>query len=71
MGADMPDAGPSRKRQIQVTPGPFSEAAASGTARAMIVPVYEGFFEHFAISGAETGINKVMPRGDFPRPCRL
>ena len=25
----MPDAGASRKRQIQVTPGPFNDAAAS------------------------------------------
>jgi len=25
--ADMPDAGASRKRQIQITPGPFSGGA--------------------------------------------
>src|SRR5882757_5962111 len=35
--ADMPDARASRKRQIQVTPGPFSGVAASGLARAPIV----------------------------------
>src|SRR5436853_7786157 len=30
VGADMPDAGASRKRQIQVTPGPFSDVVAAG-----------------------------------------
>src|SRR5882724_11456775 len=34
--ADMPDAEARRKRQIQVTPGPFSDAGASGPARAPI-----------------------------------
>lgn len=29
----MPDAGAGRKRQIQVTPGPFKEAAAHWRAR--------------------------------------
>ena len=36
VGADMPDAGASRKRQIRVTAGPFSDAAASDPARAPI-----------------------------------
>jgi hypothetical protein len=30
VGADMPDAGASRKRQIQVTPWSFSDAVAPG-----------------------------------------
>src|SRR6202008_3983492 len=49
VGADMPDAGASRKRQIQVTPGPFSDATAVGAAHA---PIYDSFFEDFAIPNA-------------------
>ena len=42
----MPDAGASRKRQIQVTPGPFNDATASGAVE--------------SARGAETGFNKAV-----------
>lgn len=48
----MPDAGASRKRQIQVTPGPFSDATALGAAGALVAHVYRGLFEDIAISNA-------------------
>jgi hypothetical protein len=37
VGADMPDAGASRKRQIQVTPWSFSDAVAP--AKVTVQPV--------------------------------
>jgi hypothetical protein len=37
----MPDAGASRKRQIQVTPGPFIDITAPGAARTSIARIYE------------------------------
>jgi hypothetical protein len=58
VGADMPDAGASRKRQIQVTPGPFSDAIASGAARAPIAQAHDGFSRAFAISGAPFRLNR-------------
>jgi hypothetical protein len=63
----MPDAGASRKRQIEVTPGPFSEATASGAVRALIAQVYEGFFEDFAIPARRN--RRGLSRGDSIRPC--
>ena len=40
----MPEAGASRKRQIQVTPGPSSDAADLGVGRTPIALVYEPVF---------------------------
>lgn len=52
----MPDTGASRKRQIQVTSGPFSVATASGAA---VAPIAQGlrrfsrdFSRDFAVSNA-------------------
>jgi hypothetical protein len=42
MGADMPEAGASRKRQIEVARGPFGDASASGAARALILQPSRG-----------------------------
>src|SRR5436190_4611716 len=47
--ADMPDEGASRKRQIQVTPGPFSGVAAAGPART-------------PIAHAERALMRLLPR---------
>jgi hypothetical protein len=68
----MPDAGASRKRQIQVTPGPFNDATASGAGRVPIAQVYEASLKDFAISGATETAPGVEPRfnkatlGRFP-----
>jgi len=43
----MPDAGASRKRQIQVTPGPFSDLAVLGRGRPPIAQVCEACFADF------------------------
>jgi hypothetical protein len=62
----MPDAGASRKRQIQVTPGRFNDATASGASR---VPIARSFtrllcrisWQDFAISNAVQSARRVKP----------
>ena len=67
----MPDAGASRKRQIQVTPGPFNDAAASGAGAHADRAGLRGFLADFAILNAaesarrvERGFNRAVP-GQF------
>jgi hypothetical protein len=51
----MPDAGASRKRQIQVTPGPFGDTIVSGVAGAPIAQASERFLEDFALLSSRDG----------------
>ena len=60
----MPDAGASRKRQIQVTPGPFNDATASGAGRVPIAQVYEASLMDFAISDATESARRAEPGFD-------
>ena len=55
----MPDAGASRKRQIQVTPGPFSDATAGGARSRADGAGLGGFLEDFAISNTVEWVGRV------------